>query len=264
MFLSRICTFMVWGLSISLSISTYSAPSWVEGIRSGSESLRIIVGNKIFFRRIVGTSDISKSEACDQAVRKAKEDILNEFYLYEDVPYTVEILFYDEKHSDCATTLSVPEKIPEKYLKLNQWKKDQKEKEAELNSKIKEAEAEKLRLESKQKQLENYIQKNAYIINQVNKLEQTADSVEGMIRNRQNKAERFAITGIKKDEFTKFTGESVSIEINSFTKCYEYFESAYVSYHGNTFVCWQGGLYEGASIVGYCKRSTQSCYHKIP
>jgi len=251
-------------LVLLLSFPSHSAPSWVEGIRSGSETLRVTVGNKIFFRRIAGTSDNSKTEACDLAVKKAIDDIQNEFYLYNNIPYTVEILFYDEKYSDCATTVSVAQNIPEKYLKINEWKKEQKKKEKELNAKIKEAEDEKYRLTNKQIELENYIQKNQHIINEVNKLEQTVGSVEGIVRNRQEKAERFAITGLRKKEFEKATGETAQVIYMLESSCYKQFSTIKASIQGTIDICWEGSDYTGYSIVGYCNRSNRQCYTKDP
>ena len=52
-----------------------TSPSWVAGIRSGQEQLKIPQGEKIFYRRISGNSSQGKDEACDQAIQNAAEDI---------------------------------------------------------------------------------------------------------------------------------------------------------------------------------------------
>lgn len=81
-------------------------PSWVSAVRTGEESLRVTNGSKIYFRRIAGGPSVSKQTACDLVVMKAQEDIRKEFQT-GDVPHTVEVLFYDPEHADCAVTISV-------------------------------------------------------------------------------------------------------------------------------------------------------------
>jgi hypothetical protein len=85
---------------------TSEAPSWVTSIRNGEESLRVIQGSKIFFRRIAGGPDLSRQTSCELVVMKAQEDMKKE-YPGEILPHTVEVLFYDELHHDCAVTLSI-------------------------------------------------------------------------------------------------------------------------------------------------------------
>ncbi|MFL5785377.1 MAG: hypothetical protein ACJ76H_12240 [Bacteriovoracaceae bacterium] len=82
------------------------APSWVSAVRSGEESMRVAHGSKIFYRRIAGGPAVSRQTSCELVVMKAQEDIKKEFP-GGSVPHSVEVLFFDEEHQDCAVTLSV-------------------------------------------------------------------------------------------------------------------------------------------------------------
>jgi hypothetical protein len=78
----------------------------VEAIRIGEESLKVAQGSKTFYRRLAGGPSVSRQTSCELVVMKAQEDIKKE-YPGETIPHTVEVLFYDEFHQDCAVTLSV-------------------------------------------------------------------------------------------------------------------------------------------------------------
>lgn len=82
------------------------APSWVSAIRNGEETLRVVQGSKVFYRRIAGGPSVSKQTSCELVVMKAQEDIKKEFP-NETVPHNVEVLFFDPEHQDCAVTISV-------------------------------------------------------------------------------------------------------------------------------------------------------------
>lgn len=81
------------------------APSWVNGVRSGEEQLKVVHGNKIYYRRVAGSSAISKDTACEQVKAQAEEDIRKDYQT--NLPYTVEVLYYDNSYQDCAITLSI-------------------------------------------------------------------------------------------------------------------------------------------------------------
>lgn len=95
------------------------APSWVGAIRTGEESLRVVQGSKVFYRRIAGGPQVSRQTSCELVVMKAQEDIKKEFPNLI-IPHTVEVLFFDPEYQDCAVTLSVDSRnrqvasVPEK------------------------------------------------------------------------------------------------------------------------------------------------------
>jgi len=97
-------------LLLCLACSQYEniphSPSWVSSVRSGEETLRVVQGSKIFYRRIAGGPQVSRQTSCELVVMKAQEDIRKEFP-NQIIPHTVEVLFYDPHHQDCAVTLSV-------------------------------------------------------------------------------------------------------------------------------------------------------------
>ena len=97
-------------LVLCVACSSYDerspAPSWVEAIRIGEESLKVTQGSKTFYRRLAGGPSVSRQTSCELVVMKAQEDIKKE-YPGETIPHTVEVLYYDESHKDCAVTLSV-------------------------------------------------------------------------------------------------------------------------------------------------------------
>lgn len=93
-------------LSCSQHQEKSHAPSWVNAIRLGEETLRVVQGSKVFYRRLAGGPQVSRQTSCELVVMKAQEDIKKEFP-DEVVPHTVEVLFFDPEHQDCAVTLSV-------------------------------------------------------------------------------------------------------------------------------------------------------------
>jgi hypothetical protein len=90
-------------LLLIVACAHQAGPSWVDGIRSGEERLKVKNGTNTLFRRIA--SDESQEKACKKALISAENDIRNEYNA--DVPYTLEVLVYDKAQSDCAVTLSV-------------------------------------------------------------------------------------------------------------------------------------------------------------
>ncbi|MES2526355.1 MAG: hypothetical protein V4598_04685 [Bdellovibrionota bacterium] len=100
-------------LGLLVSCSSFEeksqAPSWVGAIRSGEEALKVSHGSKTFYRRLAGGPNVTKQTSCELVVMKAQEDIRKE-YPGEMIPHTVEVLFYDDFHQDCAVTLSVDHK----------------------------------------------------------------------------------------------------------------------------------------------------------
>lgn len=82
------------------------SPSWVDGVRTGEERLTVQNGNKLLFRRIAGTG-AAPDQACQAAIFHAEQDIRLSRPDLENVPYSVEVLYYDPHHQDCAVTLAV-------------------------------------------------------------------------------------------------------------------------------------------------------------
>ncbi len=73
----------------------YSAPVWVDGIRSGQERLKVTNGQDVLYRRIAST--------CSQAIRQVEADIRKE---HNEVP-VLEVQYLDQNYGDCAVTMSI-------------------------------------------------------------------------------------------------------------------------------------------------------------
>lgn len=87
-------------------------PHWVDSIRSGEETLKVVHGSKTFYRRIAGSAAVSKQTSCNLVIMKAEEDLRKEFPNVPKIPYAVEVLFYDIDHQDCAVTISISNNMP--------------------------------------------------------------------------------------------------------------------------------------------------------
>lgn len=260
----------------SCASTTYYTPSWVEGIRRGNDRLQVVVNDKLFFRRIAGENAPTKDAACKQTIDYIVQDIKNEYALFPDIPYRVEVLFYDEKHKDCAVTVSVIKKDSDEYDKLkkqnDQFKKiqdqlSQRIKEArdeyegkarKLSEELDDAKREKEDLERQYANLKNYLNSNARLVNEVNRMQQSANSIEAMLRDRKEKAEMYAYVGLRKSEFEKAIGARVQIGHLRFeSQCWERYRLSDVSTHGDVEVCWT----EDATIRYYCRISSGECFY---
>lgn len=171
-----------------ISACSHTVPSWVEGIRSGEERLKVKNGTSTLFRRIASHTD--QERACKSALINAENDIRNEYG--KDIPYTLEVLVYDKSHSDCAVTLSVGA------------------------SNVKES------------------------INIV--------TPQKLVKDRSYLAEKYAITGLRKNEFEQFIKEPILNNSYYNQKCFKHFSTQEASIHGNVIVCWEYGV-----VAGYCK-----------
>lgn len=198
-------------------------PSWVNAVRSGEETLKVPHGSKTYYRRIAGGPDVSKQTSCQLVIMKAEEDIKKEFPLLPNVPYTTEVLFYDQEYRDCAVTLSVNGDVPSRYEELKKKSEDSVKRREELLSK------------------ENV----------------TADEAAELLNMRSDVAMQFALTGLTKTEFEKYSKETVSLIAGS-GLC-DIFRTNTYSIHGTTHVCWVG-----ESIQGYCTQKDRQCWTRTP
>lgn len=183
-------------------------PSWVNGVRSGEEQLKVVQGKKTFYRRVAGGPDISKQSACELVIHKAEEDIRKEYPNLFHVSYTVEVLYYDDVKKDCAVTLSVDKQFETKEL-----------------------------LVSDTSSLER--------LNEL-KAKDTATDLEvaEILSLRSEVASKYALTGLTLDEFQKYTKEKVSL-FQGEGLCAKTFRSPIFSIHGSVEVCWQNNYVRG-------------------
>lgn len=201
-----------------------SSPSWVGAVRLGEETLKVTHGSKIYYRRIAGSKDVSKQTACNLVVMKAEEDLKKEFPLVPHIPFTVEVLFYDNQYQDCAVTISIPANFPNDYLKTAASDKNLFERKREIAS------------------LEVV----------------TENEASELVLIRSELASKFALTGLTKNEFEKFAKDNVNI-INEHSMCSDVFRTNSYSVHGLTQVCWKGDI-----VAGYCTMKDKQCWTRTP
>lgn len=199
-------------------------PSWVSRVRTGEETLKAHHGSKIYFRRIAGGPAVTKQTSCELVIYKAEEDIKREYPLMPKVSYAVEVLFYDEEHRDCAVTLSVNADTEHRHEELGKFQ-----------------------------QIVN--QKKEDILNKENVSE---DDATELLQLRSENAIRYALTGLTRQEFEKFSREPASV-ISGNSLCSHVFKTDSYSIHGTTHICWQGD-----TIQGYCTIKDKQCWNRIP
>jgi hypothetical protein len=199
-------------------------PAWVEAVRSGDEGLRVPHGNKIYFRRIAGSKELTKEKSCELAVIKAEEDIKKEYPLFPRIPFNVEVLVYDREHQDCAVTASIDSRMETRY--------------EEIKLEYKSAVLRKEELAGKE--------------------HATEDEVTELLQLRAETATRYAQVGLTKDEFEKFTKDKVYLSETA-GECQRVFRAPASSIHGTTQVCWSG-----EHVVGYCTSLDNTCWKKTP
>ncbi len=199
-------------------------PAWVEAVRTGEESLKVFHGDKIYYRRIAGSSELSKEKSCELAVIRAEEDIKKEYPLFPRIPFNVEVLVYDREHKDCAVTASIDSQLEKRYEEVKSQYMATVLRQEELGSKE----------------------------------HMTEDEVTEMLQMRAETATRYAQVGLTKDEFEKFTKDKVYLSEGE-GECERVFRAPAYSNHGTTQVCWKG-----EHVVGYCTTTNNTCWKKTP
>ncbi len=178
---------------------TINRPSWVDAVRTGEETLKVTNGSKTYYRRIAGNPQLPREVSCDWATLRAEEDLRREHS--EDVPATVEVLFYDPDHGDCAVTLSVD-------LRAS-------------------------------RSLAGDSEPNEAVL---------------LLRKRTERATKYALTGLRRDEFEKFAGDKVVLSDGA-GPCFHGFGTLSTSTHGGAQVCWRNDV-----LVGYCFLKDGQCW----
>lgn len=209
----RIIFFIFFLSSCSGQRLVTKAPSWVEAIRSGDESLKVTNGNKTFYRRIAGSKELSQQTSCNLVVMKAEEDLKKEFPHVSKIPYVIEVLYYDKNHNDCAVTISIQG-------------------------------AHQIRAIASSLKVDEEIQ--------------SEDEASRLVLLRSDLAMKYALTGLTKIEFERFSNEKVHL-ITEKNHCSSVFNTNVYSIHGLTHVCWKGDV-----VAGYCTTKDKQCWTRTP
>ena len=215
---------LIFTVSCAHEPTQISRPGWVEAIRSGEEGLKVVQGNKVFYRRLAGTKVMNQQAACDLAVIRVEEDIRKEFPQLTSVPYAIEVLVYDPEFGECAVTASVNSNVPSRYAELTVMAKEDAQRKREIASKETVSE----------------------------------DEATELLQHRSQTATRYALTGMTKAEFEKFAQDKVFMNIGG-SACEGAFKTDAYSIHGTTHICWRG-----ENILGYCTTKDSQCWTKVP
>ena len=256
-----ICFFIFISCS-QLRMNNIETPSWVEGIRSGSESLRVINGSKILYRRILKANQEDEQSVCSKVLDMAARDIQTEFLVDTKIPYTLEYLHYDEKNEDCSVTLSISSQMSSRLIEIKEIKKNHNMIVSDLEDKWREARKEKESIERRNQELEAYIRQNQHLLQKYNDQVSNLNKAWAMLKDRKERASESALTGLSKKEFRRLVGHEVNIVYDLNTKCWSTFNSSHISYHGATIVCWSGS--DQAFVRGYCDTAKGSCFTRNP
>jgi hypothetical protein len=204
--------------------SAIQKPQWVEAIRNGEETLKVAHGSKVYYRRIAGSQHLSRESSCEQAINQAESDIKKEFPLFPKVPYSLEVLFYDQDLKDCAVTVSINSSLQQRYEELKKLQAQAQQRREELLAKT----------------------------------EVTEDEASELVQQKTEIATRFALTGLTKEEFEKFAKDKVSM-VQGQGLCQKGLKTDVFSNHGTMQVCWRAEI-----VVGYCTMKDSQCWTKTP
>lgn len=238
-------------LSCPMLALSEETPSWVLGIRNGSEGIKLVSGNKIFYRRIANDVDGDKNLTCQKAIEAAEESLKSEIFSDVKIPYTLEIIFYDPKIKDCAVTISIMSSLMDKLLELNEFKNNEKAKRNEIEERLKQAKLEKKEAENKLNELNRIVKDNYEVFSKYNRLKSDYDEAKSIATNRYEKAKMFAITGLRKKEFEAKIGEKVEINYDYYGICNRLYKHVYSSNHAGVNVCWTDA-FSLPEILMYC------------
>jgi hypothetical protein len=238
------------------------SPSWVEGIRNGTESLRIINGNKVFYRRILKANKDSEQETCEKVLGMAASDIQKEFLIDTKIPYTLEYLHFDDDFDDCSVTLSISTQLTSRLMEIKEITNNHKEIVSDLEDRWIEARKDKEKIEIRNRELEAYIRQNQHLLSKYDDYVSNVNKAWAMLKDKRQRASESALTGLSKNEFKRLVGHEVTILFSTDTPCWNYFRSSDVSYHGTTIVCWTEK--EKAFIQGYCDAGKGTCLMRNP
>lgn len=243
---------IMYFLAFTWSIqASEEVPSWVLGIRNGSEGVKLISGNKIFYRRLISDTDDDKNLACQKAVEAAEDSLKSEIFSEVKIPYTLEIIFYDPKVKDCSVTISISTGLMSKLLELNNFKNNEKTLREEIENKLKKSKIEKISIENKYNELKKIVNDNSDLFKKYNDMISDFDRAKSITKNRFKKAELLAVTGLRVKEYESMIGEHVEINISTDTLCWKNEKTMFSSNHAGLNVCWTTSD-KYSEIISFC------------
>lgn len=244
--------------------SSEETPSWIEGIKSGKESLKVKNGEKVFYRRILALKDGSIQKTCDEVLGLVSKDLDNEFTLNVKIPYSLDYLHYDPKLEVCAVTISISSSISQRMIEMKQIKENFTKTQMNLEREWKNALNERDEVERKNQALSDFIRKNKALLDRYNENASAIDRARSTLVDRSQRSIASAFKGLSLSEFEDLMKENVKMDFSFESPCYKRYSFSYVSYHGNNHVCWTSGSRGSATVAMYCDSSSGRCYTREP
>jgi hypothetical protein len=240
-----------------------NAPSWVEGIRSGEESLRIVNGNRVLYRRILSQQKEHPDETCSNVLKMVQGDLSNESVEGISIPYNLEYLYFDPQYKLCAVTISVGSDLITRIGEIKSLRKSfDSEKEA-INKKFELEMDQRKKLEIQIRGLQAFIEKNNHLLERYSDLNNKVEIVRRSIAGEREKVRNGFYTGMNRNQFKEITGSVPKISMHGIDLCYRNFNTFKSSPHGNIHVCWNGG-YGSEALSGICDIRSGDCFTRDP
>ena len=273
-FLLIFCLFVLSSCSQDL-IYSETAPSWVNAVRSGDSSMRVVLGDKILFRAIQKGSGSDKREnVCAAAIEKNVSYIKKAYPFSVQIPMTVELVFFDPKVNDCSTTISVSRQLMEKAESLSglkgQYEKEMKRIKTEtqkVQTDLKKANAENRTLENKIKKLNKLLAENQGYAKQIKTIEDFVESAKDERKQIKKKMESYIYVGMSFDEVARImnghywqSGRTYDTICNSFFNT----DMANLDFtrYKNFVVCGVNLEFKTGYVTKICNIETNSCFKK--
>jgi hypothetical protein len=238
-------------------------PSWIQGIRSGDESLRVVNGDRVFFRRLIAQKEEDAEELCSRVLALVQDDLNNESAQGIRLPFTLDYLLYDPSMRECAVTISVSSSLIGKVAEIKVMKEKHDEEKKELIRSYEEESKHRIELQAEIKKLQIFIANNKHLAEKVSLLQGKVESIRRTIASSREKAKSVFMTGMNVRQFKTVTGETPRISYTGSDLCYQSFKTFQHSPHGNVHVCWIG-RFRQESIVGICDVRTKNCFTRDP
>lgn len=250
-------------------IYSETAPSWVNAVRSGDSSLRVVSGDKILFRaNQKGNGSDKRENVCAAAIEKNVSYIKKAYPFSVQIPMTVELVFFDPKVNDCSTTISVSRQLMEKAESLSglkgQYEKEMKRLKTEtkkVQTDLKKANEEKQVLENKIKKLDKLITQNQGYVKQIKTIEDFIEYAKNERIQIKKKVENYIYAGMSSNEVDKIMkGHQWEIGYNfdDYGKkmCHYNNYRRYKDY----LIC--GIKSDSGFVTGFCNVISGNCYHR--
>lgn len=219
-----------------ISLSAAQTPDWVEGVRSGEESLKVVQGTRVFYRRVLKDAD-----DCEKTKQTVLSDIRQDTGLGSDAPSTLDYAHYDSKREECAVTISIANSSVQQQGLIEELKAKNEE------------------MKKKFDELATYLHQNRDLLNKEEKRHRLAQDEAVSLDRETQRVERYLRLGMSSIQLRKLIGKKPDISHGYSTACYDHFKSYYQSYHGDIYICWNK-MRQDSYAVGYCRLSNNKCY----